>query len=107
MSQLSCSVHSCINNRDNLCTRPSIKVDGVNASRPFETNCDSYQKRQSSFTDSVSYNHPESTTLISCTVDTCSYYAAGRCTAEYVNVVGGRSDTRHETSCATFHDKNK
>ncbi|MEA5038894.1 MAG: DUF1540 domain-containing protein [Clostridiaceae bacterium] len=107
MNNLSCSVQNCVNNKNNLCLRSSIKVDGCSATNESETCCASYGNRGQSYENAVSTNmDPVPETDITCDVKNCSYNDGNnRCTASSVSVNGLSATSSRETECSTFQTK--
>ena len=107
MNNLNCNVQNCVNNKDNLCARSSIKVDGCKATSDRETCCASYGNRGTSYENAVSTNMnavPE--TDITCDVKNCSYNSGNdRCTASSVSVRGNGASNSRETQCSTFESR--
>ena len=59
MTQLNCSVTSCLYNQDHYCSKDDITVGGSNAKRTSDTCCESFRERNGS----VSISHPPSLIL--------------------------------------------
>lgn len=104
MNNLYCDVHNCVNNKNDLCARSSIKVAGENADCDSATCCASYGRRGTSYENAVSTNmDPVPQTEILCEVSNCVYHSGeNRCTASSVNVSGSSASTSRETLCSTF-----
>lgn len=104
MNKLYCNVDTCINNKNDLCARSSIKVDGCKATCENETCCASFGNRGQSYENAVSTNMdviPE--TDITCDVKNCIYCGENnRCTATSVNVSGQGVNDSLQTQCSTF-----
>ena len=48
MTQLNCSVTSCLYNQDHYCSKDDITVGGSNAKRTSDTCCESFRERNGS-----------------------------------------------------------
>ena len=103
MSKLKCSVCNCINNEQNMCCRPIIKIDGNCAEKSCDTFCHSFNHRINSIQNSISGTpRGEEKTEIKCTAHNCSHNADEHCTAENVEVSGNGACRSVETECKTF-----
>ena len=106
MTNLKCSVSSCLNNDDYLCSRNNITVDGMQATNKDSTCCDSFSTLDSAFSNSAyaPIGNPE--TEIKCDVKNCEYNQDGNiCTADSISVDGDGASSARETRCATFRSK--
>ena len=103
MSKLRCSVSNCINNEQNMCCRPIIKIDGDCAQKSCDTFCHSFNHRINNIQNSISGTpRAEEKTEIKCTACHCGYNSDERCTAENVEVAGNGACRSVETECKTF-----
>ena len=53
MTQLNCSVTSCLYNQDHYCSKDDITVGGSNAKRTSDTCCESFRERNGSMCNST------------------------------------------------------
>ena len=53
MTQLNCSVTSCLYNQDHYCSKDDITVGGSNAKRTSDTCCESFRERNGSVCNST------------------------------------------------------
>ena len=101
MTILKCSAANCIYNKDQLCSRGNIDINGKNAASPNETNCDSFQERSgSSVTDRYSCGCEK--IQIDCQAHNCTYNSDCKCTASSIQVEGSGAHSSADTKCSTF-----
>lgn len=106
MTILSCSATSCIYNKEELCSKGDILVDGPNAHTPNETCCASFQKRtQSSATNSCASGCGCETIQIDCKACECTYNEQHKCTASAIDISGSGASKQDDTMCSTFQEK--
>ena len=106
MSNLRCNVKNCINNEQNMCCRPVIKVDGDCAQKSCDTFCHSFNHRINSIQNSISgTSRAEEKTDIKCSASQCTYNTDSCCTAESVEVGGNGACRCNDTECKTFEKK--
>ena len=106
MTHLNCSVSSCLNNENYLCSRSNIKVDGQYATNKESTSCNSFAILDSSFSNSAYSPTGSPETEIKCDVKNCEYNEDGSiCTAGSITVDGDGADSPRETRCSTFKGK--
>ncbi|MEI3339440.1 MAG: DUF1540 domain-containing protein [Eubacterium sp.] len=101
MTQLDCTVTSCMYNKDNYCSKGDITVGGSNATTANETCCESFRERGSSMSNTV--GHPSSTIDVDCEATKCVYNEKCKCHAGHIGIGGGSNvcDCK-ETECASF-----
>ena len=103
MTILKCSAANCIYNKDQLCSRGNIDINGQNAASPNETNCDSFQERSgSSVTDRCSCGCGCEKIQIDCQAHNCTYNSDCKCTASSIQVEGSGAHSSADTKCSTF-----
>ena len=100
MTRLKCSARNCMYNEDQLCSRNDIEIGGQNASRPNETQCESFQERRGSMTNSV--GHACEDTDVKCHATNCGFKENCKCHAEEIGIAGSNACTCGETECASF-----
>ena len=101
MTQLNCSVTSCLYNQDHYCSKDDITVGGSNAKRTSDTCCESFKERQGT-SASNSMGTPSANTDIRCEAEHCQYNQNCCCSADHVNVSGAAACRCEETECTTF-----
>ena len=69
MTQLNCSVTSCLYNQDHYCSKDDITVGGSNAKRTSDTCCESFRERNGSVCNST--GQASSTVDIDCEATSC------------------------------------
>ena len=104
MTQLDCSVTSCMYNQDHYCSKGDITVGGSNATTSGETCCESFRQRTGGASNSA--GHPSSTIDVDCEATKCVHNQGCKCHADSIGI-GGGSDACHcrETECADFRCK--
>lgn len=104
MTDLSCSVSGCANNRDSKCCLNGIVVSGPNATGSDQTYCanfrDCSQEAQDSTAEAAS---PNPSLNIRCEAENCTYNQNRLCSADHVDirttlVNGGQV----KTECSAF-----
>ena len=101
MTQLNCSVTSCLYNQDHYCSKDDITVGGSNAKRTSDTCCESFRERNGSVCNST--GQPSSTVDIDCEATSCVHNCGCKCCADSIGI-GGGSQACHckDTECADF-----
>lgn len=102
MTRLTCTVSNCINNENNLCCRPDIKVDGSNAHDKNQTCCHSFNHRSDCVTASMAANTPCEQTQVRCDACECAYNENTVCTADCICVEGDGACDCQQTCCGSF-----
>ena len=103
MSKLRCGVTNCINNQQNMCTRPLIKIDGDCAEKSCDTFCHSFNHKLCNMQNSISGTpRAEEKTDIKCAAHQCTHNSDQRCTAENVEITGNGACRCTETECRTI-----
>ncbi|WP_296117450.1 DUF1540 domain-containing protein [uncultured Eubacterium sp.] len=101
MTQLDCSVTSCLYNQDHYCAKEDITVGGSNAKKASDTCCESFRGKNGSASNSVS--QASSTVDIDCEASSCVHNRDCKCCAESIGIGGGsQACTCRETECADF-----
>lgn len=105
MTKLGCDVSTCTYNRDHLCCRNSILVDGRKASQSRQTLCSSFAANEHNMSNSSACCFPESETDVSCKAARCVFNADGICSAREIKISACGSscpECAGETSCESF-----
>lgn len=106
MTKLTCYVTTCASNQNECCCRPQIQVQGRNACKCGETECQSFQKKgKGEMSNAVQYASANTDCTIKCTAEHCIYNSSGDCTASQITIDGNGAETRNETNCKTFREK--
>ncbi|MDO5338061.1 MAG: DUF1540 domain-containing protein [Eubacteriales bacterium] len=101
MTLLSCSAVSCMYNKDKLCSKGDILVDGPQAHIPDETCCSSF-RHQKNDDYSNSCGCGCETIAVGCKAHECIYNHDQKCTASAIDIAGSHASTQQETMCSTF-----
>ncbi len=105
MTKLGCDVSSCAYNKDHLCCRNSILVDGRRASQSKQTLCSSFAAKEHAVCNSSAYSVPEAETDVSCKVTRCAFHSDGICNAREISISVcdcSEPECAAETACASF-----
>lgn len=103
MTILRCSATTCIYNKEELCSKGDIMVDGSTASRAEETCCSSFRERKAdSMKNSVSEGCGCEKISVDCAAHNCTYNEHCRCTAAAIDVSGDGACSPQDTRCSTF-----
>lgn len=103
MTILNCSATTCIYNKNELCSRGEITVDGSQARHSDETCCASFQERkESSMTNSAASGNGCEKIAIDCKAQECTYNSDCKCTAASIDIAGSNACRCEETKCGTF-----
>lgn len=101
MTQLDCTVSSCMYNKENYCSKGDIMVGGRNASHISETCCESFRdKKDGSASNSTA--HPSPTIDVDCEAEKCRYNDNCKCQAGHIGISGSQACTCQETECTSF-----
>ena len=87
MTQLNCSVTSCLYNQDQYCSKDDITVRGSNAKRTSDTCCESFRERNGSVCNST--GQASSTVDIDCEATSCVHNCGCKCCADSIGIGGG------------------
>ena len=104
MTNLGCTVKTCVHNEDKLCCLKEIEVAGKGALNPDMTCCSSFAKEKGAVSN-VLHESPERTTAIKCSVENCTYNHHNYCTASTVDIAGSKASTSGQTECSTFKQR--
>lgn len=101
MTELRCTVQTCVHNKNEYCALNSITVGGSTAKKADDTCCDSFQERKGD-TFSNSVGQASLNTRVDCKATDCKYNTQQKCHADKINVEGRCACSTGETECATF-----
>ena len=96
MTNLKCTVHSCMHHDANMCCKPNIKVDGPAAKTPAETNRVSYAPK--GIQNRSACTTPNEKLEIACSAVECMYNQNSKCHASNVSI----NTTGGTAGCSTF-----
>lgn len=101
MTQLDCTVTSCLYNKDSCCSRGDIVIGGRGASSVGETSCQSFCERSGAKTSNFA-GSPAPTVKIDCEAEKCRYNSSSKCQAGHIGISGGQACSCKETECTSF-----
>ena len=104
MTNLGCSVTTCVHNENKLCCLKEIEVSGKGALNSDMTCCSSFAKENGAVANALHAN-PERATGIKCDVENCVYNEHHRCSADCVDISGAKASTCGQTECSTFKQR--
>ena len=96
MTLLKCSAHNCYYNKDSLCSKGSILVEGAEARYADDT---------ASAKNTMDSGCGCETINIDCKAHNCTYNEHCKCTAASINVSGDNARRCCDTKCDTFDCK--
>lgn len=101
MPELDCSVVSCTYNKDKLCAKGDIMVDGRKAKEPSSTCCSSFEERKG---DRYHDSNPTACHCIDvdCKAENCTFNDDCKCHANHIGISGSHACCCEETECASF-----
>ena len=89
MTSLKCSAHNCCYNKNSLCSRGSISVEGADARYADDTACESFRDQEEcAVKNSADPCCGCETINIDCKAHNCTYNEHCKCTAASINVSG-------------------
>ena len=102
MTQLKCSVRSCMYNENegNLCSKGDIMIGGNSATASNETRCESFKERRGSASNSV--GSPSEKIEVGCKAENCVFNEECKCSAQSIGIAGSNACSCAETECASF-----
>ena len=104
MTSLKCSAHNCCYNKNSLCSRGSISVEGADARYADDTACESFRaQEEGSVKNAADPCCGCETVNIDCKAHNCTYNEHCKCTAASINVSGVNAHRCCDTKCDTFH----
>ena len=101
MTQLDCTVSSCMYNKDNYCSKGDIVIGGRSASCNSETSCESFRERNGQGACN-STGHASAVVDVDCEAEKCRYNNNCKCSAGHIGISGGQACSCKETECASF-----
>lgn len=96
MTNLKCSVYSCMHHSGDMCCKPNIMVEGPGAQTPNETNCVSYAPKGAQ--NRAACTTPNEKLDIACSAVECVYNQNSKCHARTVSI----NTTGDTAGCSTF-----
>lgn len=104
MPVLSCNVKNCYYNKEEMCCREGINVEGNTAEKSEATSCGSFkEKLEGNFKNSCKCGmEPDDKLTIDCEAEKCVYNSSHKCTAGNVKINGVTATSVRETNCASF-----
>lgn len=103
MTNLICSVYSCVHNNSNLCCKEGITIGGSQATSSAATCCDSFEEKTGAFTNA--HKSPQVKLNVQCEACNCTYNENRYCAAEDIHVAGMNACSCSETECNSFVPK--
>lgn len=103
MTNLDCTVRTCLYNKDDSCSRDNIHIEGTSATITEETCCKSFVERKEGMSDSVA--DAAKCTNILCDAKNCIYNEECHCDAEHIGIAGRDACECKDTECASFRCK--
>lgn len=101
MTNLGCTVSTCLHNSDNLCCKQTIIVDGMSAMNAQGTCCGSFDENKGGSFQNI-FKTPESRLEVDCEAVQCVYNENRHCSADHIDISGDGAQNPEHTECATF-----
>ena len=106
MPVLNCSARTCVYNKDNLCSKGDIMVEGAGARTADQTCCSSFKERTvDGMKDSC--GGPSEHIDVGCQACDCTYNEEKRCSAREIHISGSHACCCTETECGSFRSKER
>ena len=102
MTKLTCNAVHCASNKNNLCCRPAIKVQGQQAQMPCDTRCQSFVDKGHEMSNNTHQDDPNTSLEVKCTAMNCIFNQNGDCQAKDIHINGAGARTYSETECSSF-----
>ncbi len=103
MPALVCTAKTCIYNKNELCSKGDIKVEGNTARTKDETCCSSFQERTGqSMSNSCADGSGCTNISVSCSACECKYNEEMQCHAGSIDIKGSQACCCEDTCCSTF-----
>lgn len=104
MPILNCTVTNCNYNKDRMCCKEQINVEGNAAEDKTSTACGSFKEGTDTYSNTCKCSsEPERKTGIACEAEKCTYNDNKNCTAGHVEIEGCNAKCCSETMCASFY----
>ncbi|MCD8150705.1 MAG: DUF1540 domain-containing protein [Clostridiales bacterium] len=101
MTQLDCTVTSCLYNRDCLCGKGNIVIGGRDAVKSGDTCCESFRERGTNTINRV--DQADTAVEIACEACECIHNEDCKCSASHIGIGGGSGVCQcGETECEDF-----
>ncbi len=104
MPALRCSAGKCVYNKNQLCSKGDIQIQGNGASTVDETCCSSFVERTGA-QNAADCGCGCDTIRVQCSAKDCTYNENKNCQAGAVDITGAKACTCDETCCGTFKCK--
>lgn len=104
MPILNCSAVNCIYNKNELCSKGEISVEGQVATNPDQTSCASFQERGSASVSNT-MGSPMEKVEVDCKACECTYNNNCKCEAAQIDIAGANASHCQDTKCGTFQCK--
>ena len=104
MTDLTCSVETCVHNSDRYCCKGTILVDGADAKTPSETNCASFDERVQCGCKNM-YETPSRALDVECEAVSCVFNEKKKCTAKEISIAGHNAKNASSTECASYRSR--
>lgn len=106
MPLLNCTAVNCIYNKEELCSKGDILVDGESAEHSSDTCCHSF-KEAADGSMSNSTGSGSASIYVDCKACECSYNKEEKCHANAIDIEGSNACECEQTQCGTFRYKNR
>ncbi len=104
MPDLGCTVTSCVHNKEDMCDKSRILVEGKEATTSRETCCASFRDAKDYGYKNVT-NYAGEHTDVDCEAADCVFNKDMRCSANHIGIAGGNACECHETECSSFQPR--
>lgn len=101
MTNLDCSVASCLYNQSQCCCKGDIRVEGKDADSPQGTCCGSFREKKGDSYTNVA-GDPSRSVHVACDAVNCVYNADYKCSADTIGISGSNACDCKQTECASF-----
>lgn len=104
MPVLSCSARTCVYNKEDMCSKADITVEGAGARTADQTCCSSFKERTvDGMKSSCGEAAPD--TEVACQACGCAYNEDACCHAGEIHISGSHACCCTETECGSFRCK--
>mgnify|MGYP001853836909 FL=1 len=104
MTNLNCTVTTCIHNSEKCCCKSGIVVEGAQAKTCCDTCCGSFEENRGGLFRNL-FKTPESKLMVDCDVMNCLYNDDHQCRAERITIAGDGARAAGQTECASFRER--